>query len=82
MSAKSFTNLVVVVRRVFQRARGLIKDNTRQWALYLLRDYPHTAEEPSLIDEEGWVLRTKLKIAFKEIGLVAVVQTEAKEDRI
>ena len=47
------------------------KDNTRQWAVYLLRDYPHTAEEASLIDKEGWVLRTKLKTALKEIGLGA-----------
>ena len=143
MSAGSYTNLLVVVGRVFQRAPGLIKDlenqlegmsltrkksslvelvldkigelvgadpgpahqlglpnkvwhylaytdlvvarvkdNTRQWAVYLLRDYPHTAEEASLIDEEGWVLRTKLKTALKEIGLVAGVQTEAEEDRI
>jgi len=60
-----------------------VKDNTRQWAVYLLRDFPHTVvEEASLIDEEGWVLRTKLKTALKELGLVAGVQTEAEEDRI
>jgi hypothetical protein len=54
-----------------------VKDN-RQWAVYLLRDYPHTAEEAILIDEDGWVLRTKLKTALKEIGLVAGVQTEVR----
>jgi hypothetical protein len=43
--------------------------------VYLLRDYPHTVEEASLIEEEGWVLRTKLKTALKEIWLVAGVQT-------
>ena len=37
----AYTDLVVV----------RVKDNTRQWAVYLLRDYPHTAEEASLIDE-------------------------------
>ena len=61
----AYTDLVVV----------RVKDNTRQWAVYLLRDYPHTVEEASLIEEEGWVLRTKLKTALKEIGLVAGVQT-------
>jgi hypothetical protein len=29
-----------------------VKDNTRQWAVYLPRDYPHTAEEASLTEEE------------------------------
>jgi hypothetical protein len=64
----TYTDLVVV----------RVKDNTRQWAVCLLRDYPHTAEEASLIDEEGWVLRTKLKTALKEIGLMAGVQTEER----
>ena len=59
-----------------------VKDNTRQWAVYLLRDFPNTAEAATLIDEEGWMLRTKLKTALKEEGLVAGVQTEAEEDRI
>jgi hypothetical protein len=32
-------------------------------------------EEARLIEEVGWVLRTKLKTVLKEIGLVAGVQT-------
>jgi len=59
-----------------------VKDNTRQWAVYLLRDYSHRADEANLIDEEGWVLRTKLKTELKELGVMAGVQTEAEEDRI
>ena len=59
-----------------------VKDNTKQWAMYLLRDYSHRAEEANLIDEEGWVLRTKLKTELKELGVMAGVQTEADEDRI
>ena len=50
-----------------------VKDNTKQWAMYLLRDYSHRAEEANLIDEEGWVLRTKLKTELKELGVMAGV---------
>eukprot|EP00092_Neocalanus_flemingeri_P039215 GFUD01042686.1.p1 GENE.GFUD01042686.1~~GFUD01042686.1.p1 ORF type:complete len:371 (-),score=115.86 GFUD01042686.1:49-1161(-) len=59
-----------------------VTDNTKQWAMYLLKDFPHTAETASLIDEEGRVLRKKLKTALKEVGLVAGVQTESEDDRI
>jgi len=59
-----------------------VKDNTRQWAVYLLTDYPHREGTTNLIDEEGWILRTKLKSSLKELGVLAGVQTEAEEDRI
>jgi len=59
-----------------------VKDNTKQWAVYLLRDFPANQQAASLIDEEGYMLRTKFKMILKEMGLVVGVQTEAEEDRI
>merc|ERR1719341_2538839 len=55
-----------------------VKDNTKQWAVYLLRDFPANQQAASLIDEEGYMLRTKLKMILKEMGLVVGVQTEAE----
>ena len=59
-----------------------IKDNTKQWATYVLRDFPYTDHEGILIEEEGYHLRTKLKSALKEIGFACGVQTEVEENRI
>ena len=59
-----------------------VKDSMKRWAVYVLRDFPHNQQAASLIDKEGWMLRTKLKMVLKEMGLVVGVQTEAEEDRI
>ena len=45
-----------------------------------MEGYPTRNTEP--IDEEGYVLRTKLKKELKSMGFAASVQTEADNNRL
>jgi len=58
-----------------------MKSSSKQWFTYLLKDYPNTTETEVTIDEEGMLLRTKLKKELKQVGLAAAVQTEVDQEK-
>jgi hypothetical protein len=45
ISARSYTNKVWHYLAYTDLLVARVEDNTSQWAVYLLRDYTHTAEE-------------------------------------
>ena len=49
--------------------------------MFHLEGYPARSKEPEPIDEEGYILRTKLKKEFKSMGFAASVQTEVDNNR-
>ena len=46
-----------------------------------MENYPTRNKDPEPIDEEGYILRTKLKKEIKSMGFAADVQTEAIDSR-
>lgn len=59
-----------------------IWESRKEWSVFLLEDYPTRNKDPEPIDEEGYILRTKLKKEIKSMGFAADVQTEAIDSRI
>ena len=54
---------------------------SKEWSVFHLDGYPSRSKEPEPIDEEGYVLRTKLKKEIKSMGFAASVQTEVDNNR-
>ena len=55
--------------------------SSRQWSVFHLLGYPARSKEPEPIDDEGYILRTKLKKELKSMGFAASVQTEVDNNR-
>ena len=55
--------------------------SARKWSVYLLLDYPSRNDEPVPIDDEGYILRTKLKKEIKNQEYLASVQADVDTDR-
>lgn len=58
-----------------------MRETQKQWSVFHLVGYPTRNKEPEPIDEEGYVLRTKLKKELKSMGFAVSVQTEVDNNR-
>jgi len=76
------SSYVEFVELISTRLKESSSGASKEWSVFHLDGYPSRSKEPEPIDEEGYVLRTKLKKEIKSMGFAASVQTEVDNNRI